>query len=165
MAETVLDGISRLPAATDADVSGELVDANGHMSLPHYVTAGVRAVWNRALPLGLAEARAAGLSLFVSEQHSRFHGEMLLGDHYTVHAAFLNRSNRAMHTIAYIVDRDRQRLACSIESVHVLVSMQTRQSHVFPSSFAAQVDRAIREDRGHVGDSTLCSGLWRTPAF
>ncbi|WP_404434320.1 thioesterase family protein [Microbacterium lacus] len=164
MLDPFLDGITRLPAATDTHVSGELVDANGHMSLPHYVTAGVRSVWNRALPLGLAEARADGLSLFVSEQHSRFLGEMLLGERYTVHALFLDRSNRALHTLAYIVDRSRQRLACRIESVHILVSMQTRRSLAFPSSFATQLDRAIHEDRNHVDDSTLCSGLWRTPA-
>lgn len=113
------------------------------------------------MPLGLERARAAGFSLFVTEQHGRYLGELRLGDHYTVHPAFLHRSGRALHTASYIVDQGRQRIAARIECIHVFVSTDTRQSVAFTTEFAEALDRAVREDRDALDQGDIATGIWR----
>ena len=153
--------VVRIPAELDAVVTDDLVDGNGHMSLPHYVTMGTRALWVRKKSVGLAEVWDQGLSFFVTEQHTRYSGELLVGDRFTVHPRFLARSPRAVHAATYIVDVNRQKLACSIESVSVFVSRETRRSVDIPPSLAESLDAAISNDHQLSGAATLCSTLWR----
>ncbi|NRI70049.1 acyl-CoA thioesterase [Rhodococcus sp. MS16] len=160
-AALTLTEITQITPALDSTVTDDLVDPNGHMSLPHYVTAAVRAVWARKRSLGLDEALEQGMTFFVTEQHARYLGELVRDDHFTVYPRFLARSTRALHTITYIVDVTRQRLACSIESVSVSVSKETRHSVDMTQTLADNLDAAIRHDAALPGRPSLCAGLWR----
>jgi acyl-CoA thioester hydrolase len=156
-----LTEIERITPTIDTMVTEDLVDANGHMSLPRYVAAAARAVWTRQQLLGLDLALDRGISFFVTEQHAHYLGEMVLGDRFSVHPRFLARSNRALHTATFIVDATRRRLACSIESVSVCVSLDSRRSVSMSQELADSFDEAIRHD-GTLPDSiTRCSSLWR----
>jgi acyl-CoA thioester hydrolase len=153
--------ITQITAVLDSEVTDNLVDANGHMSLPHYVTLGARAVWARKRQLGLDEALAQGITFFVNAQHTRFLGELVRGDRFTVHPRFLARSNKALHTLTYIVDVGRQRAACSIESVSVCVAKESRRSTEMTQLLADNLDAAIRQDAALPGSPSLCTSLWR----
>ncbi len=157
---TVAD-VTQIPPTLSSAVTDDLVDANGHMSLPHYVTAATRAVWARKRPLGLDEALAQGMTFFVTEQHAHYLGELVLDDRFTAHPRFLNRSHRALHTVTYVVDVTRQRLACSIESVSVFVSKETRRSVDLTRVLSDNIDDAIRHDAALPGTPSLCTSLWR----
>ncbi|MGW6332919.1 thioesterase family protein [Nocardia rhamnosiphila] len=161
LAAPALAEIAQLPAVLDSVVTDDLIDDNGHMSLPHYVAAGARAVWARKRQLGLDEVLAQGITFFVNEQHTRFLGELVHGDRFTAHPRFLTRSSRALHTVTYIVDVTRQRPACSIESVSVCVSEKTRRSADMPQLFADSLDAAIRYDATLPVIPILCTHLWR----
>lgn len=156
-----LEEIKQVCPTLDAAVTDDLVDPNGHMSLPHYVTAAVRAVWARKRTLGLDEALEQGMTFFIAEQHARYLGELVRGDRFTAHPRFLARSSRALHTLTYIVNVEHERLACSIESVSVSVSQETRRSVDMTRKLANNLDAAIREDAALAGPSSLCTGLWR----
>ncbi|MGW6032730.1 acyl-CoA thioesterase [Gordonia terrae] len=160
-ATAVLADIVSIAPALDSVVTEDLVDANDHMSLPHFVKVGARAVWSRKRDLGLDDSLALGFSFFVSEQHTRYMSELVLGDRFTVHPIFLARSRRAVHTLAYVVDVGRQRPACIIESVSVCVSKDTRLSADIPPPLAAELDAAVRADATLANFGTLCNGLWR----
>lgn len=160
--EQPMSDIVQITPVLNSFVTADLVDANGHMSLPHYVTVAARAVWTRKLSLGLEHAWDEGLTFFVTEQHARYVGELVLDDRFTAHPRFVARSARALHTVTHIVDATREKLACSIESVSVFVSMQARSSFDIIPELAANLDLAIAQDRtlppdGHV----TCPGLWR----
>lgn len=156
-----LTEITQIPAVLDAAVTDDLIDPNGHMSLPHYTRAAARAVWERKRSLGLDEVLEQGMTFFVTEQHARYLGELVRDDHFTAHPKFLARSNRALHTITYIVDVTRQRLACSIESVSVSVSKETRRSVDMTQALADSLDAAIRHDAALPGSPSICADLWR----
>jgi acyl-CoA thioester hydrolase len=156
-----LTEIAHITPALEATVTDDLVDANGHMSLPHYVRVAARAVWARKEALGLRDAVNLGITFFVTEQHAHYLGELVHGDLYTVHPRFLARSDRALHTITYIVDVGRERLACSIESVSVCVSKDTRRSVNMTHLLADNLDASIDHDAGLPGTPSLCPGLWR----
>ncbi|MFC7504890.1 acyl-CoA thioesterase, partial [Nocardioides sp. GCM10030258] len=150
-----------ISATLDAVVTDDLVDANDHLSLPHYVRAGARAVWTRKESLGLEEVWSRGLSFFITEQHTTYSGELLLGERFTVHPRFLHRSARSLHTMTYVVNAARDQLTCSIESVSVFVSRETRDSVAMPAALAESLDAAIRHDHGLPGTVAECSTLWR----
>ena len=156
-----LTEIAQITPVLDQVVSDHLVDANGHMSLPHYVTAATRAVWARKRLLGLDEALEQGITFFVTEQHARYLGELVRDDRFTAHPRFLARSRRGLHTVTYVVDVTRQRLACSIESVSVSVSKETRRSVDMTQTFADNLDAAIRQDAQLPGSLSICTDLWR----
>ena len=160
-ATPTLAEITQIAPVIDSAVTADLVDANGHMSLPHYVTTAVRAVWARKRPLGLDEALEQGITFFVTEQHARYLGELVRNDRFTAHPRFLARSRRALHTVTYVVDVTRQRLACSIESVSVCVSKETRRSVDMTPTLAHNLDAAIRHDAAVPGTHSLCTALWR----
>ena len=156
-----LEEIKQISPTLDGTVTDDLVDPNGHMSLPHYVTAGVRAVWARKRTLGLDEALEQGMTFFVAEQHARYLGELVRGDQFTARPRFLDRSNRALHTMTYVVDETRQRLACTIESVSVFVSKETRRSVDMTQALADSLDAALRADAALPPISSHCTNLWR----
>ena len=156
-----LEQIEQIRPTLDGAVTDDLVDANGHMSLPHYVTAAVRAVWARKRTLGLDEALEQGMTFFVAEQHARYLGELVRDDRFTARPQFLNRSSRAVHTMTYIVDETRQRLACTIESVSVFVSKETRRSVDMTRALADGLDAALRDDAALPRTSSSCTNLWR----
>lgn len=157
----LLAEITQIAPVLDSAVTDDLVDGNGHMSLPHYVTTAARAVWARKLLLGLDEALQMGMTFFVTEQHGRYLAELARGARFTAHPRFMARSSRAVHTLTYIVDVDRERVACSIESVSVSVSQETRRSVDMTRTLADNLDAAIRDDAALPGSSSLCTGLWR----
>lgn len=161
LAVPTLADITQIASVLDSAVTDEHVDENGHMSLPHYVAAAARAVWARKRRLGLDEAQEHGMTFFVTEQHARYLGELVRDDRFTVHPRLLARSRRALHAVTYIVDVTRQRLACSVESVSVSVSKETRRSVDMTKTLADNLDAAIRHDADLTGGPSFRSFLWR----
>ncbi len=139
------DDVAALPAWFDEQVSPQQIDENGHMNISHYFSFGSWAVWKATEAAGVDEAyiRDRAMSLFTVEHHIRYLAEMRLGDRFTVHERMLARSNKATHAMAFVLDRQRSRLAATLEIVYVHVSMSDRVAVDIPDDIAASLDERI----------------------
>lgn len=156
-----VDEVRQLPAVIDWEVPERFIDENGHMSLPHYLSAAAITLWESQRLLGLDAVLARGISNFAAEQHVQYLSELRRGERFTGHTRFLARSAKAIHSISYIVDSQRDYLSCAVQSVNVFVSMESRRGVDIPEQLAAGIDAEIAHAEALSWRPSLCSQLWR----
>lgn len=128
----------------DQPVPESHLDQNGHMNITHYFQEGAWAAWQLLSQVtGTDYIEQRGLSFFTVEHHLRYLGELRGGQHYSVHAGMVERAGKALHGVAYVVDREREALACSMELVYVHVDMAERRSAPVPDDVAAGLDDLV----------------------
>jgi acyl-CoA thioester hydrolase len=139
------DQIVQLPAVDAQVVSPEFIDLNGHMNIRHYFDAASIGLWRACIAAGMDQSYSdeRGLTLFTVEQHIRYFSELRLGERFTVHGRFLERSDRAVHAMSFVVAPETESLACTFEAAYVHVDMNTRRSVPIPDDVAARFDDEI----------------------
>ena len=153
-----LDLVRSLKAHTETTVPAEYIDENGHMNITRYFELGAWAPWTRLGELGMEAdyIERRGLSFFTVEHHIRYLAELRLGEAFSVRSAFVARTGKAVHGITFVVDEERDRVACTMEIVYVHVSMDSRRAADIPDDVAAGLDAEIAE-RGWAAD--VATGL------
>lgn len=73
----------------------------------------------------------------------RYYGELRLGERFTVHTRLLERSDRALHAMSFVVDQGKGTLACTQETSLVHVSTEARKAVDFTADIAAGLDELI----------------------
>jgi acyl-CoA thioester hydrolase len=143
------DQVLALPTLLEGQVTPDFIDANGHMNIRHYLDAGALGADVICRHIGIDDAYRAGrrLGVFTAEHHIRYFSEMHEGDKYSVHTAFVERSSKAGHLLSFILDREAERLACTVDIILVGVGMDTRRPADFPGDVAAGFDTLIAEAR------------------
>jgi acyl-CoA thioesterase FadM len=134
-----------LPAQFDQTVGDEFIDDNGHMNITDYFRLGSWAPWRLLQDHGVDDRYIPdrGLSFFTVEHHLRYASELRAGERFSVHAALLERTGKAVRAAGVVVDREHERVACALEVVYVHVEMQGRRSAVIPDDVAAGLDEEI----------------------
>jgi acyl-CoA thioester hydrolase len=137
--------ISQLPIEFEAAVGPEHIDANGHMNIRHYLEFNARGTWRIVEGIGINDGYRSGraLGLFTAEHHLRYYSELRDGELFSVHVRVLGRSERAVHLMAFLLDRARRRLANTLEVVAVHVDLTTRASAPIPADISGRIDRQI----------------------
>jgi acyl-CoA thioester hydrolase len=143
------DQVLELPALLDGTVDPDFIDVNGHMNIRHYLDYGATSADVICRRTGIDDDYRARrrMGVFTAEHHIRYFGEMHEGEKLSVHTRFLDRSGKAGHLIACILDRTHEVLACTLEILLVHVDMDTRRPVDFPADIAAGIDRWIDESR------------------
>lgn len=141
--------VLQVPSSTRGTVEEEWIDRNGHMNIRHYLDIGALATDQVVRAAGIDDDYRADrrMGVFTAEQHLTYLREMRLGTPYSAHVRILDRSAKACHLVALIMDRTHDRLACLFETVLVHVDLQSRSSTAFPEDVAAAYDRLQAEDR------------------
>lgn len=139
------DQVSELPLAHEGHVEESFIDENGHMNIGDYFHLTSSSLWRETRSFGVADdyISARGMSLFTVEQHIRYLGEMRLGDRLSVHNRFIARSGKVVHAMSFLLDQEKDRLACTMEISWVHVDMTSRRSVDLPEDIAAGFDAAI----------------------
>lgn len=140
--------VDQLPAELTTVVGPELEDSNGHMNIKHYFELQTRAVAELFGRIGYAltpDGPRAGP--FTLEQHLRYHHEVLVGHELSAHLRLVDRSDKLLHGIAFLLDRSRSRVANTFEFVLGNVDLGTRRLTPFDAEAAAAVDRELDAHR------------------
>jgi acyl-CoA thioester hydrolase len=143
------DEVVGLPALIEDTVPGGFIDVNGHMNIKHYLDYGATGADVICRQVGIDDDYRAHrrMGVFTAEHHIRYAAEMHEGSRFSVHTRFLERSAKAGHLLAFILDRDREVLSCTVEIVLVHVGMDTRRPVDFPPDVAAGLDEWIEASR------------------
>jgi acyl-CoA thioester hydrolase len=142
--------VAALPEIHQHVVGPEHLDENQHMNIGHYFAFGGSALWARhQRDLGMPDSYITerGLTTFTAEQHLRYLGESVEGDRIGVSTVVVDRSARALHAAALVVNHTRRELSCVMEGTTVHVDFATRRPVPFPDDVAALLDAAIDGDR------------------
>lgn len=141
--------VLEVPALLEGTVAPEFIDVNGHMNIRHYLDYGATSADVLIRRVGLDDAYRAErrMGVFTAEHHIRYFTEMHEGDKFSVHPLLLDRSTKAGHLLAFILDRADEVLSCTVEIVLVHVGMDTRRPMEFPDDIAAGLDEWIDASR------------------
>lgn len=134
------------PAATGAVTSGE-IDDNGHMNVLHYLKRNILAADALLRTVGVDEGYRAGrrMGLFTTEHHIRYHSELREGDALAVHTRVLERSDKAVHMMTFLLDEGRDRLSNTLEILLVHVDLERRRAASLPEDLAAALDDLVAQ--------------------
>ena len=140
--------VRALPELHSRVVPPEFEDFNGHMSIAHHM-----GIQNEAGPkfleaMGLTQAHLAErrTSIFDAEHHLLYMGEVMIGDEVAVHGRMLDRSEKAVHGIAFLLNLTREEVASTLEWVSIHVDLDSRRPTPWADDIAAAIDEALAAD-------------------
>lgn len=137
-----------LPAYTVQPVPMPFEDINGHLNVRHYLGIASEGLDESLVDLGIPQnwPTSAGHACFSAEHHLTYLTELRTGDMMSARVRLLGRSERAAHTVVYLLDDTHQRLSYVMEEIFLHIDMDTRKTAPWPEDVAANLDRRIAED-------------------
>lgn len=140
--------VSTLPRLLEAVVAAEHEDANGHLNVTGYMALHDRAAWHWLGELGLDPSTSGRpYGIMDLEHHLRYVAELRVGDRVAIHAQLLDRAERRVHGLWYLVSDTAQRVANTLEFVSVHVDLEERRAVEFDAATAQALDRQIEHAR------------------
>ncbi|MGK8507165.1 thioesterase family protein [Nocardia asiatica] len=153
--------IREIPAALTATVTEAETDGNGHMNVLHYLDRNSQAVDVLVREAGVDERyrHDRRLGLFTAEHHLSYYGELREGDSFSVHARVLDRSDKAVHMMTFLLDRERDRLSNTLEIVLVHVDLEQRRSTPLPRDIASAFDGFLARLSALDWNAPICGAM------
>ena len=141
------DQVLELPAAIKRSVPPEYLDENDHMNIGRYLEVASHALWDVTTTVGMGQAyiEERQLSLFTAEHHLRYFSELRLAEEFSVHVRLLERSDKGLHSITFLVDRSRRIVSFTCEATLLHVDMASRRSVPYPDDIMTGLDDLIAE--------------------
>lgn len=149
LALPAFDEVRALSCPLEQVVPADFADANGHMNIVRYMELHNEAVWRHMTLFRLGEHHAAAgeTSTFQVEHHLHYLREVRVGDRVAVHIRLLGRSERALHTMQFLLNLDRAEIANTLEKISVGVDLATRRSAPFPVEVTELLDAQLKVDQ------------------
>lgn len=137
--------IAALPRFLERPVPAEYEDANGHMNISGYLLLHNEASWPFMASVGiddhyLTEQR---MSIFDVEHHLKYLGELGTADEIAIHGTVVERNEKLLHGMFFLVDLVTERLSNTFEFVSAHVSLASRTSVPFPDHVAEALDAMV----------------------
>jgi acyl-CoA thioester hydrolase len=155
------DEIAELPVLAESLVWRDQIDANGHMNILHYLAFDARGTTAVAEDVGVDDMYRATrrMGLFTAEHHLRYYAELHEGARVAVHVRVLERGENTAHLMAFLLDRDRERLSNTLELITVHVDLDTRRPTPMPRDIAAGFDRHVNASRQLGWPAPVCGAM------
>lgn len=126
-------------------VPPDFEDENGHMNIRHYFDLGALAIAAVFERIGITdEYRASrGQGFFTAEHHLRYFSEIHVGQRVSAYFRIVERSDKIIHGMSFLVDDTTEKLANTLEVVAPHVDLTTRRVVPFAPDVASAVDREL----------------------
>jgi acyl-CoA thioester hydrolase len=153
-----VDEVLQLPAVREGVVPPEYLDENDHMNIGRYLEEASLGLWHRTIGMGMGpeyiEERRQ--TTFTAEHHLTYLSELRLGDAISVHVRFLERSDKVLHTLTFIVDRTHGRLAATVEATLIHMNFDTRRPEPFPDDVLPEIDVEVERSEALGWAAPVC---------
>ncbi|MDO5503131.1 MAG: thioesterase family protein [Actinomycetia bacterium] len=162
-----LEQVLALPSSYSTVIPEEYIDGNGHLNIARYMQLHSDGGWAYFAEFGMSEesARAGGPTTFDVEHHIVYLNEVMAGDEVSVHVRSIDRTEKGIHSLQFLLNRTRGEIANTHEAVALSVDMATRRSAALPAHLVAVLDEQLRKDQALDWAPPLCGvmGLRREP--
>lgn len=146
MKQPTYEQISELVSHAEQSVPVAFEDRNGHLNVRHYLGIASEGLDDSLVELGIPKDwNNTGHAVFSAEHHLSYFHELITGDKISVRVRMIGRSERAIHTLVYLVDEDRQRVAYLMEEIFLAVKMDERRTTPWNDEIKAKVDARVAE--------------------
>ncbi|MGA8044889.1 MAG: thioesterase family protein [Dermatophilaceae bacterium] len=156
-----LDQVLALPSDFRVVVPDEFTDGNGHMNIARYMQLHSDGGWAYFAGFGLSEesAAAGGPTTFDVEHHIVYRREVLAGHEVSVHVRLIDRSDKALHSLQFLVNRTTGEVANSHEALSISMDLRTRSIAPIPEGVAALIDERLASDQALDWDPPLSGAM------
>ena len=146
MKHPTYDELVGLPAYVEQPVPMPFEDINGHLNVRHYIGIASEGLDESLVSIGIPfNWPMQGHACFSAEHHCTFLHELRTGDRMSARVRLLGRSERAAHTLVYLLDDTHERLSYVMEEIFLHIDMETRRTAPWPAEVAAALDERIAE--------------------
>ena len=144
-----VEQVLALPTAYSVVVPPDYTDGNGHLNIARYMQLHSDGGWAYFARFGLSEesAAAGGPTTFDVEHHVVYRREVLAGQEVSVHVRLVDRSETALHSIQFLVNRSTGEIANTHEAVSLSVALRTRSVAPIPAQLTRALDARLEQDR------------------
>lgn len=144
-----VDHVRQLPVTHEATIPEDYLDAMGHMNVMWYTHLFSTAMGGMFHLVGLEweHLEKFGAGTFALEAHIRYLSEVRVGQHVALHSRFLGRSEKRFHAIHFMVNRDKDDVSATFESVGAYIDLTKRRMAALPPDIAERADKVIAEHR------------------
>lgn len=141
--------IESVPLVILGEIAEKHLDYNGHVNMRHYVKFGGVSSDRLLRDVGIDDDYRAErrMGAFTAEHHVRYLAELHVGDRWRAHTVWLDRSDKAVHQMAFVLNDSEQRLSATVEMLLVHVDMDGRRATPFPPDVAARIDAMVARRR------------------
>lgn len=153
--------VRELPAAIEQQVPAAFLDENKHMNIQHYLILGSQAIFEHFAAAGMDRSYIAdrGLTTFTAEQHLRYYAELRLGQDLSTHVRLLERSDRVLHVMAFLLNTSADVLACTLEVTLVHVGMESRRATAIPADVTERLDKTLADHAALSWPAPVCGAM------
>ena len=156
-----LTSVRRLPALLEAEVTPDFIDENNHMNIRFYLELGALGVDALIREIGIDNDYRATrrMGVFTAEHHLNYVSELRLGEKITVHPQMLDRTDKAVHMISYLVNASGEQVANTLELTFVHVDLEARRALPMPDDITAGFDRVLAEHTALGIKAPVCGAM------
>lgn len=142
-----VENVRQLPELLTMTVPPEWQDQNGHVNVQHYLSFYDRAGWPLLAQVGIDPGyfHDDRRGLFDLEHHIWYLAEMHVGDEIGAYGRFLDRSDKRLHGLMFLVNVSRGQLASVLEYVSTGADLESRRTAPLPDAVKARIDERIAE--------------------
>ncbi|MQY17007.1 thioesterase family protein [Nocardia macrotermitis] len=155
------DQVLAIPDPTEATVTADLIDMNGHMNVVHYLYQGSVGADSVLKRIGVDQTYRSQrqMTLFTAEHHLVYLSELREGDKFSVHTRILGRTDKAVHLMTFLLDRTREQLSNTLEIMLVHVDFTVRRSVAIPEDIATGLDDHIARSAALDWPAPTCGAI------
>ena len=142
-----LEEIRTLPVSYRATITDDFLDEYGHMNVRWYATLwghGARGFMN-SLGVDSHEDIRFDIGYWVLRQVMDYNAEVLSGDTISIHGRMIERSEKCMHNMYWMLNETRESVAGSSEVVVGHADLKARRLMSFPPDIGERFDTAVAE--------------------
>lgn len=153
--------VRQLEVLGEHTIPSDWEDQNGHVNIQHYQTLYEIGGWPMLGRAGVDrdyfENRRLGI--FDLEHHIYYLSELHVGERVTIHGRFLARNHKRIHGMIFIVNADRDELACTLEFMATSTNLATRRTNEFPEDILAGLDALMDAEKHIDWQAPVCGAM------
>jgi acyl-CoA thioester hydrolase len=157
----LLEHVKTLPQTNQVIIPSEYLDEMGHMNIQWYIALFDRAAWHAFGLFGatLEAMKEEQMGAFALQQHITYLAEVRLGEQVSIYTRFIERSEKQLLFMHFMVNDSREMLASYFESLGMSIDMKTRRSAPWSEKISSQLDALLAEHQALDWQPPLCGVL------
>ncbi len=156
-----VNAVRKLPVLASQLIAEHWEDQNGHVNVGYYMALYNDSGWPMLDLIGVDKRyfTERGLGLVDLDNHLRYFSELHVGERVTAYGRFLGHDAKRIQGMVFVVNDDRDVLACSIEFLSMSIDLEKRRSTEIPDDIARNLSTVIDQHRRLGWTVDTCTSL------